>query len=384
VLTIAGDDPRARAVVEAVHAGAIDELERLLAASPGLAAARLGDAVEGITRAGISRSLLHVVTDWPGHHPNGAAAVALLVAAGADVNARFAGPHTETPLHWAASSDDVEVLDALLDAGADIEATGAVIGGGTPLADAVAFGQWRAARRLVERGARANLWQAAALGMMDRVHDCLATEDPSAQEITSAFWLACHGGQRPAAELLLERGADLDWVGYDDLTALDAAARSEAHEVVRWLEERGARSARDPGVAPPSRPSSDLELFVAEWLTALARCDLDAAAALVDPEVVWQGIREDFVCRGRAQVLDMLRGTLRHRPRPTALEVVAGEGAVVFGVLSPDLTEIGGVPTGGRLFSVYRIRAGRIVAVEDHLDRDEALRAAGAPAPGWG
>jgi ketosteroid isomerase-like protein len=32
------------------------------------------------------------------------------------------------PLHWAASSDDVEALDALLDAGADIEADGAVIG----------------------------------------------------------------------------------------------------------------------------------------------------------------------------------------------------------------------------------------------------------------
>ena len=37
----------------------------------------------------------------------------------------------ETPLHWAASCDDVAVLDALLDAGADIHAPGAVIGGGS-------------------------------------------------------------------------------------------------------------------------------------------------------------------------------------------------------------------------------------------------------------
>jgi ankyrin repeat protein len=56
------------------------------------------------------------------------------------VNARFTGPHNETPLHWAASSDDVGVLDALIDAGADIEVRGAVIAGGTPDADATAFG----------------------------------------------------------------------------------------------------------------------------------------------------------------------------------------------------------------------------------------------------
>jgi uncharacterized protein len=87
--------------------------------------------------------------------------VAMLVDTGADVNARFNGRHTETPLRWAASTDDVEVIDALLEHGADVDVPGAVIGGGTALADAVAFGQWRAARRLVERGARANLWQAA-------------------------------------------------------------------------------------------------------------------------------------------------------------------------------------------------------------------------------
>ena len=45
----------------------------------------------------------------------------------------------------------------LLDAGANIEARGGVIGGGTPLDDAWAFGQWNAARRLVERGARPTL-----------------------------------------------------------------------------------------------------------------------------------------------------------------------------------------------------------------------------------
>jgi len=39
--------------------------------------------------------------DRPGHYPHGVTAVAALVVADADVNARFVGPHTETPLHWA-------------------------------------------------------------------------------------------------------------------------------------------------------------------------------------------------------------------------------------------------------------------------------------------
>jgi uncharacterized protein len=37
-------------------------------------------------------------------------------------------------------------------------------------------------------------------------------------------------------------GADLNWIGYDDLTPLDAAARSDAVELVAWLRDRGARS----------------------------------------------------------------------------------------------------------------------------------------------
>ena len=235
--TIDPGHPLAVAVVTAIQTGDLTALHRLLDDNPGFAAVRLGDA-------GKSRTLLHVATDWPGHFPSNAATVAALIQAGAEVDGRFAGLHTETPLHWAASSDDVEVLDVLLDAGADIEAPGAVIGGGTPLADAVAFGQWRAARRLVSRGARTTLWQAAALGLADRVAELSdGSPAPPAVEITNAFWHACHGGQRRTAEYLADRGADLDWVGYDGLTPLDAAARSGAADLVDWLRGRGARSA---------------------------------------------------------------------------------------------------------------------------------------------
>jgi uncharacterized protein len=228
------DDPRASAAVEAIHRGDAESLERLLEENSSLVKAR----VDG------QRTLLHVATDWPGHFPNGAEIVAILVAHGGDVNAKFAGRHSETPLHWAASSDDVAVIDALLDHGANIEAPGAVIGGGAPLSDAVAFGQWNAARRLVERGARTNLWQAAALGLIAWVKECFGVvPPPTADEITNAFWCACHGGQRVTAEYLLERGADLNWVGHDGHSPLDAAERSRATEIVLWMRSLGAKSA---------------------------------------------------------------------------------------------------------------------------------------------
>jgi ankyrin repeat protein len=176
------------------------------------------------------------MTDFPGNFPNGPATATALIRAGADVNARFeGGPHRETPLHWAASCDDVAKIQALLDAGADIEADGSVIDGGqgTALADAVAFGQWKAARALVERGAQANLWQAAGLGLMDRVRELAPGGD-----VDSALWCAAHGGQHEAAEFLLGQGADPRRVGYDNLTPAQAAARGGFHALADWLRAR--------------------------------------------------------------------------------------------------------------------------------------------------
>lgn len=220
----------------AIQEGDLATLTRVLAEHPSFATQRIGP-----------RTLLHVATDWPGHFPGVVETVRALVNAGANVDAPFVGTHAETPLHWAASSNDVAALEALLDAGAHIEATGSVIAGGTALADAVAFGQWDAARRLVERGARATLWQAAALGLLSRLDECFAEEPPpDAAAITNAFWCACHGGQREAAEYLFARGANINWVGYDELRPLDAAVRSGANHLLPWLLSVGARYAREP------------------------------------------------------------------------------------------------------------------------------------------
>jgi hypothetical protein len=225
-------DRVAAALVAVIRAGHSDRLEELLREHPD--APRVQIAESGCDN---TRSLLHVATDWPGHFPNVGASIAVLVRAGADVNARGRGAITETPLHWAASSDDVDALDALMDAGADIDAGGAVIAGGTPLSDAVAFGQWNAARRLVERGATVPFREAAALGLMDLV--VAGAENADTDELSEARWYACHGGQRAAAQHLLERGADPAWTApWDGLTPAAAARRSGAEALANWVGER--------------------------------------------------------------------------------------------------------------------------------------------------
>lgn len=219
-------DPPAEAMVHAIHTGDPLTVRRLLRENPAMATTRFcaKDPHE------VARTLLHVATDRPGHYPHSAETVAILAAAGAEVNAPCSGPHAETPLHWAASTNDVEALDALLDAGADIEAPGAVFGGGTPLADAVGFGQWQAAGHLVDRGARTTLWQAAAMGLRSRIlEDFPDGAPPSPEELNAGFWYACHGGRFVAAVFLYDQGADVNWIpDWEDLTPLDAARRSNA------------------------------------------------------------------------------------------------------------------------------------------------------------
>lgn len=178
--------------------------------------------------------------------------VRLLIEADADPDAPVAGSwHSETPLRWAASGDDVDVADALTDGGPTWRPRLPPIGGRTPLDHAVAYRCWHVARRLAERGARVDrLWHAAAPGTPARVEELLAADPaPSPDAVNDAFWQACHGGQRRVAEYLLTRGADLNWTpDRSTATPLDIAGspgtRREA--LVSWLRERGARSAGKP------------------------------------------------------------------------------------------------------------------------------------------
>jgi uncharacterized protein len=224
------DDVGVRTFVAAIQAGDVDGLTSILDADPALASDVIGDA-----RA--ARGALHVATDFPGHFPNTTAVIELLIERGANVDERFVGRHRETPLHWAASSDDVEAIDALVAAGADIEADGGVLTDGGPLDDAVIFAQWAAARRLYELGAQTKLFHAAALGLPERVQELL-DDGPDPDAITAALWHACRAGSAPTVALLLRAGGDPDWMGWDDMTPREAARRGGHDDVVALMPGR--------------------------------------------------------------------------------------------------------------------------------------------------
>ena len=238
--SIGMDDPLAIAIGTAIRGGDLDQLEALLQEHPDLVNVQILGR-----RPGGYRSPLHVVADWPGYFPNGPAVARLLLARGADPNGGEVYGHGETPLHWAASSDDVDVAEVLIDGGADIHAPAGSIAGGSPLDNAVGYACWRVARLLVHKGARVErLWHAAALGMLERTEELLPNATPD--QINQAFWHACSAGERRAAELLAARGADLNFVpDYAKGTPLDVAGSlgTGRQALVTWLRECGARSA---------------------------------------------------------------------------------------------------------------------------------------------
>jgi uncharacterized protein len=235
-MEIPADDPRAVELTVAVHGGDIDTIQRPLAEDLQLARAWITDS-KGL------RTPLHLVADWPGYFPNGPPIVRLLIQAGEDPSFRHPTRCNETPLHWAASSDDADVAAALIDGGADIEVPGGSIG--TPLSNAVGYGCWHVARLLTGRGARiGTFWQAAALGDQARVDEFLTADPPPASsDIDAALWQACHGGQRRMAEYLLAQEANINFIPeYSQQSAFQAAGGTDTQRQILadWLKERGA------------------------------------------------------------------------------------------------------------------------------------------------
>jgi len=46
-------------------------------------------------------------------------------------------------------------------------------------------------------------------------------------------------------EFLLDHGAELNWIGWDNLTPLQAANKSGNADLIAWLQSKGAKTANE-------------------------------------------------------------------------------------------------------------------------------------------
>jgi ketosteroid isomerase-like protein len=125
-------------------------------------------------------------------------------------------------------------------------------------------------------------------------------------------------------------------------------------------------------------------MVIFDFFGALRSGQYEIAAEMLEPDVRWQGLHEDWVCLGRDEVLATFRTGIEERRDVDALEFIRAGDQVVFGARGPGITEVGGEPLEGQIFNVYTLRDGRIAQIHDYRLRGEALAAAGiAGAAGW-
>ena len=222
-----------------------------------------------------------------------------------------------TPLHRAVHRNDLQAVDALIRAGANVNAVNRY--GVPPLSLAATNGNAAILERLLKAGADANAGQsegetalmtAARSGVPAAVQVLLAHgADVNAKETwrgqTALMWAAAEG-HAETIQVLLEAGAQINARSNAGWTALLFAAREGRIPAVKALlaggadvndallargggRGRGAGAAgggAGTGVRPPTRGSSALVLAVGSAHFELAAALLDAGA---DPNAAAQG-----------------------------------------------------------------------------------------------
>jgi ankyrin repeat protein len=208
------------------------------------------------------------------------------------VRARSTREHGATLLHYVSANgvegyrqrtppNIVEIADLLLDAGAEVDATADVYGGGCTalgltatsvhpekagvqeallqtlldrgasvdqsiVSSCLENGRPRAAEFLANRGARVGLKEAAGLGRLDLVQKMCGGGRPrppaaeggrrhTDEELQEAFRYACAYGNRSVVELLFEKGVDLAAHGGDGQTPLHWAVITGHLEIVKFI-----------------------------------------------------------------------------------------------------------------------------------------------------
>lgn len=216
-----------------IDSGDVDGLARLLATDPHLAHDRVHSCLSHPTSTvwnyvGVAH--FHRALD----HDRIGDIARVLLAAGAPVEGSSGAG--ETALITAASYGETAMVRALIDAGADLEATGYSVPGGTALAHAVAYGMTDIVDLLVAAGAAVRtIVEAAGVG---NLQGFLTPETPAAAR-AQALQAAGVNERLAVIELLLAAGTPVD-ADIDGSTALHWAAWEGKARGVQHLLARGA------------------------------------------------------------------------------------------------------------------------------------------------
>jgi ankyrin repeat protein len=256
-------DKKFHPAMKAIKEGDVERLRALVREEPSLATSRS-------TRS--HPTLLQCLALDANGDPNARAMADVLIEAGAELN---------EPLVAAGSIGNREVAELLLDRGAAIDGTG----GWSPLEEALYWNNQNVVALLLERGAKVqNLRTAAALGRTDLIESYFNTDGSLKPEagkiawpfgsldtiaasnhspkgkhslsdrvnawsqdrqgiINNAFVYACMHGHVDAAQLLLDKGAEINTVpgGFDYAgTGLHYAALNGHRAMIEFLLDHGA------------------------------------------------------------------------------------------------------------------------------------------------
>lgn len=128
-------------------------------------------------------------------------------------------------------------------------------------------------------------------------------------------------------------------------------------------------------------PESNIEIIFADWLDAMRRGDVETMTARLSPDVVHQGIKPDWICRNREEVIDNVGQRVGRVPAVEALELIGAGDHVVMSVRATGI----GAPVDehedesrGQATVVFTLCDGKITRMQDYLHRADALEAVGA------
>ena len=116
--------------------------------------------------------------------------------------------------------------------------------------------------------------------------------------------------------------------------------------------------------------------FMIGWLDALRRNDLETLTARLDPDVVWQGLREEWVCHGPEEVVDMFTRQRDAYVEIEAIEVIGGDRHAILHASGGDLVAVEDVALPDGIYNVFALEDGRVRRIDDFADRGHALQAA--------